>query len=1211
MNGIQDHFNGSGPDYSLWAYYNMNSPCYNPPERYGDSMLKLVEYDGFNEGNCLLSRRYTGLHASVSAVLAGVEKEGVGGACVGFYAGNGAYTDYVLLCADSKSLQIRVPSGAQKGASFMDAGQPQQSVLAECAYSIHFPMELTLRRDGDRYTAYLDGRECLRAETKLIQGDARAMIKAHYGDDRYGARYALFDSAAVEGFVPTSTLRGQVRDSEGRAIVGASVHIAGYDNFYTLSDDAGAYELRDVPRGENVVVAAAEGYSFARTRAECIGGVVSRADIALAEETQSTLPRREYNNPSFDRSENGWACLNGSWQFSFDPDNVGETQQWYLPGAAVFDKVIRVPFSWASLMGFGEEHLVCGDANHEANTAMNNFNITGRYGWYRRTITIPQNFPADRHTVLHIGAATSVTNVWLDGRYLGMHVDEYADLAFDLGVLQPGSRHLLVVKTEYAHNISAHNMGKQIFWFSSAPGIWQSVWIESASDCAIESLHVRPELEFGAQSQIARAEFALDVKAANSEGTILRVDVCSPGGEPCFSHEYPIASGRVSARIPIAKPELWQYKQGRLYQFRCQLLRDGAVMDVVRTWGGLRKVETRWLKGHSPEETPDVSQQYKYLYLNDRPFYLIGILDQGFNAFGIYTYRSLNAEGEQGKRGSIAYEIDRTLAYGYNLSRMHIKENEPLWYHECDRQGLLVWTEHPSNFFALPENPEWQAAYNRELDGMLERLYNHPSIVIVSSINESWGIEGAHCSTPWKNELRYQFLRRSAERVKELNPQVLVCDNSGFGKTEACEINDFHFYPSDYFEAHRQWEDLVERCYPGSIYNFINEKHTGVDVGYGPKFRPANEDQNNIGHAVQTGQPVYVSEFLHINAIDLQLRMFEKIAGYLRMNVASHEVENSGPMTADRFERDYGYVDADMQPLGYDMVNNMDHVVADLNRITRVRAGERLSIDVYTSHFSWNTFRNPVLHWSLTGVGALGEYLPRMACGASEIRFEPFCVEKQPNLELDVPQGIRGAYLFLWVQDGGEKVCQNYVQLVVDDGECALHGAVCELPPLSYTELKCGREHGCFFRGRASLLWMAGAGSVSYLWKSDHRVKAAKLVFEAGSRQGIGAVKVTDEIRYPSQLDICVGGVRVASLELADDPSDERALFTNAALGGEPFSYANLGKYGYGEKFEVDIPPELTRADAVEITFRCGSGGMTLYGEYAGRYGFHPSILWE
>lgn len=1211
MRRIQDHFNGDKLDYSIWAYYNMNSPCYNAPERYGDSMLKLVEYDNFNEGNCLLSRRYTGLHASVSAVVAGIEAEGVGGACVGFYAGNGAFTDYVLLCADAKSLQIRVPSGAQKGASFMDNGQPQQSVLAECAYEIHFPMTLTLRRDGDLYTAFLDDRECLCIETKLIQGDARAMIKAHYGDDRYAARYALFDSVAVEGFAPTAALRGCVRDLDGKAIENASVHIAGYDNFYTLSDCSGVYELYDIPRGENVVVAAAEGYSFEKSRVDCIGGIVNRADIALVAETSDTIPRREYNNPSFDRSENGWVCLNGSWKFRFDPDNVGEAEQWYLPNAQPFDKVIRIPFSWASLMGFGEEHLACGDTNHEANTAMNNFNITGRYGWYRRTIEVPKSFPQNRHTVLHIGAASSVTNVWMDGKYLGMLVDEYSDLTFDLGVLSPGSRHLLVVKTEYAHNIAAHNMGKQIFWFSSAPGIWQSVWLESASDCTIQSLHVRPELEFDVLSEVVSADFVLDAKAKKSDNASLRVDVFSPKGELCCSNEYFFDSGRVSARIPISNPELWQYKEGKLYRFECQLVQNGIVQDIVKTYGGLRKVETRWLKGHSPENTSDVSQQYKYLYLNNRPFYLIGILDQGFNAFGIYTYRSLNEEGAQGKRGSIAYEIDRTLAYGYNLSRMHIKENEPLWYHECDKRGLLVWTEHPSNFFALPDNPEWQAAYNRELDGMLERLYNHPSIVIISSINESWGIEGQHCSTPWKNELRYQFLRRSAERVKELNPHVLVCDNSGFGKTEACEINDFHLYPSDYFAARKQWEDLTEKCYPGSIYNCINEKHTSGDVGHGLKFRPVNEDQGNVGHAVQTGQPIYVSEFLHINAIDLQLRMFEKIAGYLRMNVASHEVENSGPMTADRFERDYGYVDSNMQPLGYDMVNNMDHVVADLNRITHVRAGEKISVDIYTSHFSWKEIESPVLHWSVTGIGALGEYLPNLATGAREIRFTSFCVEKQPNIELEIMHGIRGAYLFLWVQDGEEKVCQNYVQLVVDDGVCAAPGTVCELPPLGYTELKCEREHGCFFRGRASLLWLAGAGSVSYLWKPAKGARAAKLVFEAGSRQGVGAVKVTDEIRYPSQLKIYMNGTCVARLELADDPSDERALFTNAALGGEPFSYANLGQFGYGEKFEVCIPPELTQCDEVEITFKCGGGGLTLYGEYAGRYGFHPSIVYE
>ena len=85
----------------------------------------------------------------------------------------------------------------------------------------------------------------------------------------------------------------------------------------------------------------------------------------------------------------------------------------------------------------------------------------------------------------------------------------------------------------------------------------------------------------------------------------------------------------------------------------------------------------------------------------------------------------------------------------------------------------------------------------------------------------------------------------------------------------------------------------MEDCYPGSIYKYINHAH-------GPPLRRRGSADR---------KPVLISEFLHINGIDMQLRMFQKIAGYLRMNVASHEMEDSGPMTAERYERDYGYVD--------------------------------------------------------------------------------------------------------------------------------------------------------------------------------------------------------------------------------------------------------------------------------------------------------------
>jgi hypothetical protein len=57
---MQDHFDKPLLDSALWAYYNMGSPAFQVPERSGDSEIKLYEYDRFNEGNCLLSRRFVG-----------------------------------------------------------------------------------------------------------------------------------------------------------------------------------------------------------------------------------------------------------------------------------------------------------------------------------------------------------------------------------------------------------------------------------------------------------------------------------------------------------------------------------------------------------------------------------------------------------------------------------------------------------------------------------------------------------------------------------------------------------------------------------------------------------------------------------------------------------------------------------------------------------------------------------------------------------------------------------------------------------------------------------------------------------------------------------------------------------------------------------------------------------------------------------------------
>lgn len=1188
---LQDHFTQEQLDCSIWQFCNMTSPCLEIPYHVGDSYLALPEHDIWNEGNCLLSRTWLQEHSSVAAEFAKWD-DGCMGCAVGFYAGDSSFGNYVLLAATDQFIELRVHSGSQNGESFMSAGQPKWLVISKASWEKKTPVLLELERDGKHYTAKLNGKRLLEADIPEITGDARMMIKALPWAERFEACHAYLDWAMMEGRAPSGILTGTVTDEKGNVLVGAGVHLAGFDSFFTLTDKEGRFSLENVPRGKHVLVAAAEEFLFERKEIGCIPGQKNDYCIKLRKQSEKTTPRKEYPNPMFNRSRHGWLSLNGTWQFQFDPYDIGVKEHWYEKQADQYDRHIRVPFSWASLMGFGEEHLACGSKLHEMNTQFNNYHLTGERAWYRREFTVPDSFPEKEHVILHIGASSNVTYVWLDGRYIGMRVDEYGELEFDLGILKPCSLHTLVIKVQFPHDIVSHNMGKQIFWFSSAPGIWQSVWIEHRNVSHLSGLRLTPQLEFS-EGICTCAVAMVEVEAENEPDGKVKVTLTAPKSGRRFRKELQLKDGIGKGEIVIDFPELWEYRHGNIYEAEAELFSNGKIMDRVYSYMGLRKVETRWLPGHSPAENSDPLEQYQYLYLNDKPFYIIGVLDQCYNAFGIYTYRSLDAEGEEGRRGSICYDIDRTLSYGYNLSRVHIKENEPLWYEECDRRGLLVWTEHPGNFYATPEDPRWQEAYFRELNGMLKRLHNHPSIVIVSTINESWGVEGCHVSTPWENELRYQFLRDAAFRAKEEWPHVLVCDNSGFGKTEAGEINDFHYYPADHWEARKRWEQLLKECYPGSVYNYINHVH-------GPHC---------VGEGEQTGKPILISEFLHINGIDMQIRMFQKIAGYLRMNVASHEMEDSGPLTAERYERDYGYVDHHMNSLGYDMVNNMDMVVSDCNRIEHVKSGQQMKIDLYVSHFAWRKWKNPILHVTVTGIDRLGNYVENMVEACWPVCHEMFTVKKQDPFVFTVPDGIRGAYVFFYVEDQETVLCQNYFQLYIEDTCMEYVEDEIVIPPASFLQAKGDYVQIMKEREGVCVACICGKGTLSYQIELKDKKDEGMLVLEAGAREGKNAIRVTDEILFGTKINVYWDGIRIDTIFPKDDPSDERALFSNGAQGGTPYNYRNTGRLGYGERFEIKLPKEKLTVGKHILEFGCDGGGMSIYGRFTGRYGFDPTIV--
>ena len=74
--------------------------------------------------------------------------------------------------------------------------------------------------------------------------------------------------------------------------------------------------------------------------------------------TKIKKPRPEYPRPDFQRGTSegmDWINLNGTWEFAFDPDDVGNSEEWFSSNSPEYPLEIRVPYPWESLAAWGEE----------------------------------------------------------------------------------------------------------------------------------------------------------------------------------------------------------------------------------------------------------------------------------------------------------------------------------------------------------------------------------------------------------------------------------------------------------------------------------------------------------------------------------------------------------------------------------------------------------------------------------------------------------------------------------------------------------------------------------------------------------------------------------------------------------------------------------------------------------------------------------------
>ena len=115
----------------------------------------------------------------------------------------------------------------------------------------------------------------------------------------------------------------------------------------------------------------------------------------------------------------------------------------------------------------------------------------------------------------------------------------------------------------------------------------------------------------------------------------------------------------------------WSPSEPNLYMITAELKSDiGESLDNITSYTTIRKIE---MKGDSSNK--------QRIFLNDKPLFNMGALDQGYWPDGLYTPPSEEA---------MLYDIQKMKDLGFNTLRKHVKIESFRYYYQCDKIGMLV-----------------------------------------------------------------------------------------------------------------------------------------------------------------------------------------------------------------------------------------------------------------------------------------------------------------------------------------------------------------------------------------------------------------------------------------------------------------------------------------------------------------------------------------
>jgi beta-galactosidase len=334
-------------------------------------------------------------------------------------------------------------------------------------------------------------------------------------------------------------------------------------------------------------------------------------------------------------------------------------------------------------------------------------------GWYRKTFKAPGEWKGKKVSIYFEGVYMN-SEVFINGKSLGIYPYGYSSFGYDLSpYLDFNKENVIAVRVDNSQHVNSR-------WYSGS-GIYRHVWM-----IATEAVHIAqwgvaittPDVsskkatvqiktlvknETDLPKRIVLSTWLRGTDAKNAGNGQIKVDLAANSEK------------EVAQTITVTNPQLWTPESPGLYNAWVQVLQNKKVIDQTETSFGIRSVKFTTENGFQ---------------LNGKTVKLNG---------GCVHH-------DNGCLGAAAFDraeerkIELLKEAGFNAVRTSHNPPSEAFLNACDRLGLLV-VDESFDCWKTGKNKQDYAQYfnqwwKRDLDAMVLRDRNHPSIIMWSIGNE-------------------------------------------------------------------------------------------------------------------------------------------------------------------------------------------------------------------------------------------------------------------------------------------------------------------------------------------------------------------------------------------------------------------------------------------------------------------------------------------